>query len=244
MLSFDRQTEKDIVVPFWLHAIAWVSLTLALLCAVLIVLDLLRGHRQQMWIMNVVWPITALYAGPLAVWAYFKVGRLSTQARVRAAKMRGVDPPGQRKPFWQSIGLAATHCGSGCTLGDIVAESALLLVPLTLFGHKIFAAWVVDFVLAFLFGIAFQYFTIKPMRDISPGKALVASLKADTLSLCAWQIGMYGWMAVATFAIFGHELDKTGPAFWFMMQIAMLAGFVTAYPVNAWLLKAKIKEVM
>ena len=33
---------------------------------------------------------------------------------------------------------------------------------------------------------------------------------------------MYGWMAVATFAIFGHELPKNGPVFWFMMQIAML----------------------
>ncbi|HET8942323.1 MAG TPA: DUF4396 domain-containing protein [Rudaea sp.] len=230
--------------PLWLHAISRISLTLALPCAVLIVIDLLRGHRQQMWIMNLVWPITALYSGPLALWAYFTVGRLSTQARVRAAKMRGVDPPGQRKPFWQSIGLATTHCGSGCTLGDLVAESALVFMPLTLFGHKIFAAWVVDFVLAFLFGIAFQYFTIKPMRDIGPREALVASLKADTLSLCAWQVGMYGWMAIATFAIFGHELDKSGPVFWFMMQVAMLIGFATAYPVNAWLLKAKIKEVM
>jgi hypothetical protein len=55
---------------------------------------------------------------------------------------------------------------------------------------------------------------------------------------------MCGWMAVAVFAIFGHELDKTGPVFWFMMQIAMLAGFATSYPVNAWLLKAGIKESM
>ncbi|MGA9341461.1 MAG: DUF4396 domain-containing protein, partial [Rhodanobacteraceae bacterium] len=177
--------EQHLVMPVWLQTLAWISLTLALLCALIITVDLVRGHRQQMRIMNLVWPITALYAGPLALWAYFTVGRLSTRKRVRAAKMRGEDPPGQRKPFWQSTALAATHCGSGCTLGDIVAESALLLVPLTLFGHKIFAAWVVDFVLAFLFGIAFQYFTIKPMRDIGPGEALVAALKADTLSLSA-----------------------------------------------------------
>jgi hypothetical protein len=29
-----------------------------------------------------------------------------------------------------------------------------------------------------------------------------------------------------------------------MMQIAMLAGFATAFPVNAWLLRAGIKEAM
>ena len=55
---------------------------------------------------------------------------------------------------------------------------------------------------------------------------------------------MYGWMAIATFGIFGQELDKTGPVFWFMMQIAMLAGFATAYPVTWWLLKRGVKEPM
>jgi hypothetical protein len=47
---------------------------------------------------------------------------------------------------------------------------------------------------------------------------------------------MYGWMAVVIFAVFG-EIPKTNPTFWFMMQIAMLAGFITSYPANWWLLK-------
>lgn len=34
------------------------------------------------------------------------------------------------------------------------------------------------------------------------------------------------------------------PEFWFMMQIAMLCGFVTSYPVNWWLIRAGIKERM
>jgi hypothetical protein len=55
---------------------------------------------------------------------------------------------------------------------------------------------------------------------------------------------MYGWMAIATFVLFGHELNKARPTFWFMMQIAMLLGFFTSYPVNGWLLKKKIKEAM
>ncbi len=68
------------------------------------------------------------------------------------------------------------------------------------------------------------------------------ALKADFLSLTFWQIGMYGWMAISTFAIFGHELPKTSPVFWFMMQVAMLFGFVTSYPINWLLLRMKIKE--
>jgi hypothetical protein len=39
---------------------------------------------------------------------------------------------------------------------------------------------------------------------------------------------MYGWMAIVIFGIFGHELPKTDPVFWFMMQIAMIAGFLTS----------------
>ena len=152
--------------------------------------------------------------------------------------------PGKRKPFWQSVGLGATHCGAGCTLGDIVAESLIALTPVTLFGRRMFAAWVLDYLLAYGFGIAFQYFTIKPMRQLSPLKGLIAAVKADTLSLTSWQVGMYGWMAIAAFGLFGRELDHGDPVFWFMMQLAMLAGLLTAYPANWWLLRRGIKEAM
>jgi Domain of unknown function (DUF4396) len=64
-------------------------------------------------------------------------------------------------------------------------------------GEKMFAVWILDFVLAFVFGIAFQYFTIKPMRNLSVRDGLVEALKADTLTVTGWQIGMYGLMAFA-----------------------------------------------
>ena len=84
------------------------------------------------------------------------------------------------------------------------------------------------------------------VADYRPQEVPAQKIKkqADTLSLTAWQVGMYGWMAAATFLIFGRELDSGGPVFWFMMQIAMLAGFLTCYPVNWWLLRAGIKETM
>jgi hypothetical protein len=231
--------------PEWLTILSVGCLGLSGLCALVIAIDIVRGHRQHMWIMNVVWPITALYSGPLGLWAYFAVGRLSTHEAMRAAQNRGEGPPARSKPFWQSVGLAASHCGSGCALGDLLAEGVMMsLVPFTLFGQRIYAAWVVDYLAAFLFGIAFQYFTIMPMKHLSPWRGLVAALKADTLSLTAWQVGMYGWMAIATFVIFGRELNKSDPVFWFMMQIAMLAGFLTSYPVNWWLVSTGVKEKM
>lgn len=82
------------------------------------------------------------------------------------------------------------------------------------------------------------------MKNLPVGKGLVKALQADSLSIVFWQIGMYGWMAVVTFLIFGHELKKTNPVFWFMMQIAMWLGFAFSFPINAWLLKRGIKDKM
>jgi Domain of unknown function (DUF4396) len=231
------------MIPEWLTILSICSLCLAGACAILIAADLF-GHPQKMWIMNVVWPITALYAGPLALLSYFKAGRLSSNQSVQQAEAKGEENPGKKKPFWQIAAVGATHCGSGCTLGDLVAEWITFAAPIMIFGDKLFGGWLLDYICAYLFGVAFQYFTITPMKGLSPGKGLWAAIKADTLSLTAWQVGMYGWMAIAVFLIFGHELPKTGPVFWFMMQIAMLAGFLTSYPVNWWLMRKGVKEPM
>lgn len=224
--------------------VAAVAVASGVAAALVVTIDLVVGHRQKMAIMNVVWPLTALWAGPFGLWAYFRYGRAGEKRAAMAAKRAGEDPPNQTQPFAVLVGKGTTHCGSGCTLGDVTAELVMLLVPLSIFGHRLFGAWVYDFVLAFAFGIAFQYFTIKPMKHLSRGEGLKQAFKADALSLVAWQLGMYGWMAVATFALFHHELPKSSPMFWFMMQIAMACGFVTAYPVNWWLLRRGVKEKM
>ena len=118
----------------------------------------------------------------------------------------------------------------------------------SLFDEKMYAVWVLDFVFAFGLGIVFQYYAIVPMRGLSPGQGIVAALKADTLSLIAWQVGMYGFMAFAQFVLFPHLAGERAPVnsveFWFAMQVAMVAGFLTSYPVNWWLVSSGIKERM
>ena len=55
---------------------------------------------------------------------------------------------------------------------------------------------------------------------------------------------MYGWMGISVYLIFHKNLPANTLIFWFMMQIAIMLGFFTAWPVNAWLLKEGIKEPM
>jgi Domain of unknown function (DUF4396) len=74
---------------------------------------------------------------------------------------------------------------------------------------------------------------------------LIAAIKADTLSIIAFEIGMFAWMALVFFVLFPHpHLMPTEAVYWLMMQIAMVIGFITSLPVNRWLLKAGLKEVM
>ena len=229
--------------PTWLVVVAWLGVGLGVASALIVALDIVAGHRQRMAVMNLVWPLTALYSGLLGLWAYFTIGRRAARPPAQAHDAGPASSTGEHALTRESA-LATTHCGSGCCLGDLLAETLVIFVPLSLFGQRIFGTWALDFVLAFLIGIAFQYFTIKPMRNLSTREALTAAVKADTASLCAWQIGMYGWMGLATFVIFGRELPKNGGVFWFMMQVAMLVGFLTSWPVNAWLVKRGIKEAM
>ena len=64
------------VIPGWLTAVSWIFVSLALLCAVAILYDVYgRGYRQRVRVMEAVWPITALYLGPLALPAYYRWGR-------------------------------------------------------------------------------------------------------------------------------------------------------------------------
>lgn len=244
------------MIPAWLHSLSIAFLLLGLVCAVVIAADLVR-HKQHMWIMNVVWPVTALFGTVWIVWQYFTYGRLAEDERAKAAMDRDEEMPSKKlTPFPVMVANGALHCGSGCTLGDIIAEWLVFAVPAiavwfgwqSLFGDKIFAAWIVDYLFAYAFGIVFQYFTIAPMRNLGFVAGIWAAIKADTLSLTAWQVGMYGFMAFAYFYLFGSllgtKLEVDTVEFWFMMQIAMICGFVTAFPVNWRLIRTGLKEKM
>ena len=153
---------------------------------------------------------------------------------------------GPLRPRWQSVVLSTLHCGAGCTLADLVGEWFLYFVPIAIGGSLIAGSWVLDYLLALLFGIGFQYAAMRGMEPHTPRREIVRrAAKADILSLTAWQAGMYGWMAVAIFAINnGTPLPRTSFGFWFMMQIAMACGFLLALPVNVLLIRYGVKKGM
>ncbi|AKM48176.1 Integral membrane protein [Edwardsiella anguillarum] len=321
--------------PEWLHLLAWSWLISALICAVIIVWDIRRGHPQPMAIMTVAWPINALYFGVLGLGAYFWFGRghpgdrcgmmamdmpaaghgatpmamdmpaaghgetpmamdmpaaghgatpmamdmpaaghgaapmamdmpaaghgATPMAMDMTAAGHGATPMAMDMPMaghgdmpmamkrgpagWKSIFKTSTHCGTGCTLADILGEGIALVVPVTLLGSSLLGSWTLDFVLALCLGIFFQYW---PARQMGQPRwvALKSAIKADVLSLICWQLGMYVWMAIALFLLFTPEMPRASALYWFMMQIAMIVGFCSAYPMNRWLVSKGIKHAM
>jgi hypothetical protein len=219
-----------------LTTIAWVALALGVASSALILADiLLRGYRQRMAVMEAVWPITGLYLGPLAVWGYFRYGRANSPRSERSADY------GQAV----SVAIGVSHCGAGCTLGDIAGAWLVFALGWELLGLALPVECAVDFALAFTLGIAFQYLAIAPMRDLGVRAGLAAALKADALSLLAFEIGLFGWMAFMQLVLFpGPHLAPDHAAYWFLMQVGMAIGFVTALPANVWLIRRGIKEAM
>jgi len=142
----------------------------------------LLGNRQHMAIMDLVFPLTALYMGPVAVWAYFSRGRRMShkQMHMHEAVMTNDFEP--RDSWWQ-VSLSDSHCGAGCVLGDICGEwivwaSGWMIGSTAALGPE----YILDLPLAWLFGIFFQYLVIAPLRgqfgELAP---LGDAIKSDTL---------------------------------------------------------------
>jgi Domain of unknown function (DUF4396) len=217
-----------------LTTISWIFLGIGLLSSLLILVDVFK-HPQKMKIMNVVWPINGWFFGPIALWTYFKWGR------VKAKDLEKEDHRGHGAKVF----VSTSHCSAGCSFGDAVGVPIVAMTGLTIAGSTLLAHYTVEFILAYLFGVIFQFYSIYPMnKENGKLSAFKQAIKADSLSLIAFEVGMFGWMAIVHYLLFTKPPKPTEPSYWFMMQIAMILGFLTSYPANQWLIKKGLKEAM
>lgn len=239
-----------------------------LLCAATVAADIAGGRRQSMPVMNFVWPLTALWASWLGLLAYFTLGRAKhaplrgemNPAPAHAMHMNASGPsmnhamkdmPNMKmpaepvRPTLKQITLSTLHCGAGCTLADIIGETLTVFLPLALVGSALAGQWTLDYALALAIGVLFQYAAIQSMQKLPKAQAVKRALRVDFWSLTAWQAGMYGLMAAVIFGgMSGELIPKNSWQFWFVMQLAMCAGFVTSFPANYLLIRAGIKPAM
>src|SRR5699024_42178 len=236
----------------WLESISWVAIIIGILQAIFITIDVIRYPQKMMPIMNIVWPLTGLYFPIFGIWAYYGLGRnIGHMNNHQDHDHMGHqdhkdmhDHEHTNKPFWQSVFVSTTHCSSGCSLGDMIGAPLVFYTGFLIAGSMLFTDYIVEFILAYIFGIAFQYYGIGFQKHNQPGKAIKDAIKADTWALICFDIGMFGWMALAYDVFYVEMPEPNTVVFWFMMQLAMMLGFCTSYPANWVLVKKGIKHAM
>jgi len=82
----------------------------------------------------------------------------------------------------------------------------------------------------------------KPMPG-SYKRALSSTFFPELLSMNCLMAGMVPAMTLAMKSAPASHIPS-GPAFWFIMSMALLVGFITAYPMNWWLVSRHMKHGM
>lgn len=215
------------------------------LCGFIMLADIFNNRPQKIKIMNSVWFLTGIWASWIGLYVYFKIGR--------AKKIKNNDDddtpievqnPVFRPSLSEKILLATLHCGAGCVLANIIAEGGTYFYPARSGGIALPIRWSLDYLLALIFGLGFQYALIRPEKmPVIPGKIIRTAFKAALPGLTAWQAGVFAYSYLIFFG-FHDMIGKNSWSFWFMMQIAMFCGCLTAYPVNGLLIKFHLKKTI
>jgi hypothetical protein len=228
----------DNMIPGWLTAVSWAYVSLALLCAAAILYDVYgRGYRQRTGVMNVVWPITALYFGPLALPAYYRWGRPRSE---KWQKEHGSAP---EKSLPVAAASGGTPGGAASAIGHVIGVPLVVFSGLTIAGQSLWVMILVIAVIATVLLFAFEYFfSTVPARGLSSGKGLGVALLIALVTVLAFDVGMGGWMLVMHFLLFMPPL--TDVTFLFLMQVGLILGFLTGYPAVLWLLRRGTKAAV
>lgn len=140
---------------------------------------------------------------------------------------------------WRQVLGSTMHCvagdGVGILAGAVIAS----------FFHL---SKVTDISLEYLLGFGFGWMIFQAlfMRDMAGGsyrRSLTSTFFPELLSMNCLMAGMVPTMVLAKQYVPASN-TPTDPAFWFVMSMALLVGFIVAYPMNWWLVSNHMKHGM
>ena len=140
---------------------------------------------------------------------------------------------------WRQTLGSTMHCVAGDGVG--ILAGAVLASVLGLAGPT---EVIVEYVLGFALGwMVIQALFMREMAGGSYSRSLASTFIPELLSMNLLMAGMVPTvMALRMLIAFGA--DPLTPAFWFLMSIGLLVGFVIAYPMNWWLVANHLKHGM
>ncbi|HEY5922804.1 MAG TPA: DUF4396 domain-containing protein [Kofleriaceae bacterium] len=211
-----------------IETIIWVWFALTAASMAYMAFDLFT-RTPEMPVMKWGWLLVALYTGPVALIVYW----LSCREPAPGTHEQFV------APLWkQSVG-STIHCLAGDATGVIVAAAVT-----GAFGLPMWLDSVVEYVAGFLFGLfVFQALFMKGMLGGSYWTAVKRTWLAEWLSMNCVMAGMFAVMVIWMTRDMA-AMEPSSPRFWFVMSMATLVGGAIGFPVNAWLVKRKLKHGM
>jgi hypothetical protein len=140
---------------------------------------------------------------------------------------------------WRQALGSTMHCVAGDGIG--ILAGAVLATTLGIAG---IAEAALEYVLGFAFG--WTIFQALFMRDMAGGSYLGALKSTFLAELLSMNLLMAGMMPTVMHLRrhFPAADNPTTPAFWFVMSMGLLVGFIIAYPMNWWLVANKLKHGM
>ncbi|MEU4338327.1 DUF4396 domain-containing protein [Micromonospora lupini] len=215
--------------PTWLLALAWVSLAVGFVsCAIVVTDTYLRGHRQPVRVMEIVWLVTVLYIGPAAVRLYWNWGRPAAFSR----RPREDQP---RRPRRGVVVTQVSRCGAHCALGFVVAEVVLYLMRPDPAQETLWVDYAGDYLAAVTIAVLFRYVGTSGRSGTKVWHALSTVATVELLTITAFELALFGWLTLAHRVVFPEPpLRPDSPVFWFAGQLGLIAGFIAAWPTASW----------
>ena len=140
---------------------------------------------------------------------------------------------------WRQVLGSTMHCvagdGVGILVGAVIGSVMSLERPVEV---------ALEYGLGFGFG--WTIFQSLFMRSMAGGSYWMALKRAFMPEFLSMNLVMTGMIPVASlfWVTAGGKQGPLTPTFWFVMSMALLAGFVVAYPINWWLVAKGLKHGM
>ncbi|MBJ78164.1 MAG: hypothetical protein CMH80_00375 [Nitrospinae bacterium] len=141
--------------------------------------------------------------------------------------------------LWRQVLGSTMHCVSGDGVGILAGAVIGAYLHLSSGLHI-----TLEYVLGFGFGwLIFQALFMRDSQGGSYRRALSNTFLPELVSMNALMAGMVPLMSFMMASIPGAH-NPLAARFWFTMSMALLLGFILAYPINWWLVSRNLKHGM
>lgn len=210
-------------------------------CTALMILKDLFRHPHPVAIMNIIWPLTGLYMPFIGWLAWWYLGRKPSR-QVKLALL--VPQKIQSNASWQTIFISTSLSAAACIFGDIMTLPIITLLNQFAIMPTLWMQAIICLIVSLVVGLFFQFLAIRQREKRSFGRALLLAFKTETFPLLIYQLGIFIFMALALKFVLNQQINPLLVAFWFMLQLAMIIGFLFSWPANHFLIKRGINPAV